>query len=560
MTLAAATIPTPTSAGQRESLPAVTPSSPYQHVLPRITNAPSADDYPIQVAVALTTTIVIPDYPLYYDSPIFQFSPDYQALPDGSLIAAPFRLELQQDSGILLLVGVLMTIFLRNAFVSGNYLRRIKVQRTLIFRMLFVSQVVAFVGLVPKTLSFLTPHVNCQGAEIGIAIASTSSIIFIMTGVLGYKAYKCLANSNFVLVTLAILTIGAISTSLADYITVRGARRLTGSCGRVDNLRWMRIFIILQLAQSFFLCCCFLFAVWKSRRSPVARDRISVRLSMDFGECAPSEKNHLLDRWEIITRSDPEEVVVSHESHQQNPGSVVHSETPTRQSSVREASASHSLPSSRLRLRRTTQVGDGNAARPLSSGPAASLAPSTFSRISHYMPRLFRAVMKDELCYTAMITVFCAIVAIIAVVGVTSERLLWFMGWACLYWAATSIFATHSLGRAVSRHEREDILQTAALYTRRWENERARTTRTSRNMASSNSIRSSANGTSNADSENPFDDAQAIHSTYRHSVLSSLDTASPSRLPSSRSSLIIYPTPTLQFPVASGRRTSLDST
>ncbi|KAJ3788970.1 hypothetical protein GGU10DRAFT_344723 [Lentinula aff. detonsa] len=542
MTLAA--IPTPTSTGQH-FLPTVNSSPSTLHVLPRITPAPSTDDYPTQVVVALTTTILIPDYSLYYDTPISQFSPNYQALSDGSLIASPYRLELQQDNGVLLLLSILVTIFLRNALVSGNYLRRIKVQRKVIFRMLFASQVIAFVGLVPKIASFLTPRVNCRSVEIVFAISSTSTIVLIMTGIFGYKAYKCLANSILVLVTLAILTIGAVGVSLADYITLRDATRLTGNCSRTDDIRWMRVFVVLQLVQSVFLCCCFLFAVWKSRRSPVARDRISVQLSMDFEGYIPSEKNPRVDQWDF-----GHEVLVSPPQS----GADVHLEVPTRQSSVQEESLS--LPSSRLRPRRTLQAEDENSLRPL-SGPAASLAPSTFSRISHYMPRLFRTVMKDELCYTTMITICCAILAVIAVVGVTSEGLLWFMDWACLYWAFTSILATHSLGRAVSRHERESMLQAAALHTRRWENERDRTTSADRNFPSSNRIRRTANGASNADSENPFDDARALTSSYNDSMTSSpSDTPSSPQSLSSTSSPPLYPSPTLQFPT-SGRTTPL---
>ncbi|KAJ4001241.1 hypothetical protein F5050DRAFT_31850 [Lentinula boryana] len=542
MTLAA--IPTPTSTGQH-FLPTVNSSPSTLHVLPRITPAPSSDDFPTQVVVALTTTILIPDYSLYYDTPISQFSPNYQALSDGSLIASPYRSELQQDNGVLLLLSILVTIFLRNAFVSGNYLRRIKVQRKVIFRMLFASQVIAFVGLVPKIVSFLTPRVNCRSVEIVIDISSTSSIVLIMTGILGYKAYKCLANSILVLVTLTILTIGALGVSLADYITLRDATRLSGNCSRTDDMRWMRVFVVLQLVQSVFLCCCFLFAVWKSRRSLVARDRISVQLSMDFEGYVPSEKNSRLDQWDF-----GHEVLVPPPQS----GADVHLEVPTRQSSVQEES--FSIPSSRLRPRRAIQAEDENSLRPL-SGPAASLAPSTFSRISHYMPRLFRTVMKDELCYTTMITICCAVLAVIAIVGVTSEGLLWFMDWACLYWAFTSILATHSLGRAVSRHERESMLQAAALHTRRWENERDRTTSADRNFSSSNRIRRTANGASNADCENPFDDTRALTSSYNDSM-----TSSPSDTPSSPQSLgltsspPLYPSRTLQFPT-SGRTTPL---
>lgn len=176
-----------------------------------------------------------------------------------------------------------------------------------------------------------------------------------------------------------------------------------------------------------------------------------------------------------------------------------------------------------------------------------------------------------------MITVCCATVAIIAVVGVTSEGLLWFMSWACLYCkfanltdlltsdlapgTVTSILATHSLGRAVDRHEKETVLQTAALHTRRWETERTRVTGVDRNFASSNRIRRFA--TRNTDSENPFDDTRALASAYNDSMLSSpSDTPSSPRSFSLRSGFPLCPSPTLQLPT-SGRTTplvSLDNT
>lgn len=165
---------------------------------------------------------------------------------------------------------------------------------------------------------------------------------------------------------------------------------------------------MLQLAQSIFLCCCctypssspvcvsiilflVLFAVWKSRHnSVVARDRISVPLSMDFEGYVPSEKAIHLDRSDFALGHNPDEVVGSYSQS----AVVFPSEIPTRQSSVREELSA--LPPSRLRIRSAAQAEDESSLRPLSSGPAVSLAPSTFSRISHYMPFLFRKVMKDE--------------------------------------------------------------------------------------------------------------------------------------------------------------------
>lgn len=144
-------------------LPAVTLSPTIPQILPRITDAPSDNDYPIEVVVQLTTTLLIPDYPLYYNTPISEFNPNYEAFPDGSLIAAPYRSDLEQASAELLMLSILITIFLRNVFVSGNYIRRVKVRRKILFRTMFITQAIAFVGLIPQIISFLGSHLNCTG-------------------------------------------------------------------------------------------------------------------------------------------------------------------------------------------------------------------------------------------------------------------------------------------------------------------------------------------------------------------------------------------------------------
>jgi hypothetical protein len=119
-------ISSPTFTGYVDPLPTTTLSPTIPHIKPRITPAPSAST--TEVVVKLTTTLLIPDYPLYYNTPIADFNPNYEAYPDGSLIAAPYRSDSEQANEALLLLSVLITIFLRNVFVSGNYIRRVKVR------------------------------------------------------------------------------------------------------------------------------------------------------------------------------------------------------------------------------------------------------------------------------------------------------------------------------------------------------------------------------------------------------------------------------------------------
>lgn len=106
-----------------------------------------------------------------------------------------------------------------------------------------------------------------------------------MSGIFGYKAYKCLDNSTVVLIPLSILTLGIMVVSLVDLITLRSAPRLTGerielmiivflalilqivSCLRTDSMLWMRVFIVIQLVQSLFLCCCCAFFFFVAKTS-----------------------------------------------------------------------------------------------------------------------------------------------------------------------------------------------------------------------------------------------------------------------------------------------------
>lgn len=53
-----------------------------------------------------------------------------------------------------------------------------------------------------------------------------------MTGILGFKAYKCLDSSIFVLLIILLFTIGVIGVSFMDFVALRGAARLSG----IDNL------------------------------------------------------------------------------------------------------------------------------------------------------------------------------------------------------------------------------------------------------------------------------------------------------------------------------------
>jgi len=303
----------------------------------------------------------------------------------------------------------------------------------------------------------------------------------------------------------------------------------------------MRVFIVIQLVQSLFLCCCFLYAVWKSRHSLVARYRISDRLSMDFQPFAASEKPP-----HSTFGHKPEEVGISPTAPHSDGDIKSNVDSPV-QSQSHERLSSPFLHRSELRHRRP-QSESTSTSCPLSRGRPASLAPSTLSRISHYMPMLFRRAMKDELWYTIMTSAAIIGVAIIAVVGMTQYR-LWLMVWVGIYWAVASIFATHSLGRAVRRHERESLIQDTALDQRRSETDRYRTpTAGGRNVSDTSS-------SNRWNRRMPIRTPETRALTFASSRDSELSLGSTRSL-DTRSNLPVSPSPTFHFPT-SGRTTPL---
>lgn len=115
-----------------------------------------------RVVVQLTTTLVIPDYNRYYNTPIHEFQPVYSTLGDGSLITQPFTDDLLQSNVNIFLMGILAMLFLRNVFVSGDYIRRAKLKKKGLFYLLFNSQMLAFPALIPVVASHFNRTIDCS--------------------------------------------------------------------------------------------------------------------------------------------------------------------------------------------------------------------------------------------------------------------------------------------------------------------------------------------------------------------------------------------------------------
>jgi hypothetical protein len=140
-----------------------------------------------EVIIQLSTTVTIPDYHRYYDAPIDSFAPAYYALPDGSLVTPTYLSNLRSAYFNLIFLCALIMIFFRNILVSGDYVRRGKVKKKGLFYLLFASQILGPVVLLPPLIAYFHESMDCTlcvvlyfrsvfGGLISPALVSLSSL------------------------------------------------------------------------------------------------------------------------------------------------------------------------------------------------------------------------------------------------------------------------------------------------------------------------------------------------------------------------------------------------
>ncbi|KAG9095563.1 hypothetical protein FS749_010218 [Ceratobasidium sp. UAMH 11750] len=94
--------------------------------------------------------------------------------------------------------------------------------------------------------------------------------------------------------------------------------------------------------------------------------------------------------------------------------------------------------------------------------PKLSSKSSDNQRGKMRMPKmmLLRAVMKDELFYTAMITLSCVVSTIGLVIGAANRRVLFSGGvWLEINWGVVSVLVIRSFAQVIARQERDAVLQ-----------------------------------------------------------------------------------------------------
>ena len=116
---------------------------------------------PTAVVIDLHTSVVIPDYHLYYAGPISTFHPEYHALGDGSLVAPPLIADLRSANVQLSLMSALAMFFLVTTMLSIQYLRRGKIKKKILFYIFSASQALGLASIITIIVPFFNQFVSC---------------------------------------------------------------------------------------------------------------------------------------------------------------------------------------------------------------------------------------------------------------------------------------------------------------------------------------------------------------------------------------------------------------
>lgn len=132
------------------------------HSTPAITPRAQPSPTVTQVVVDLTTQVIIPDFSRFYASTSpDSFQPIYHTFGDGSLVAPPLLDDLRINNIFLIITGCLLAIFLRNVFMSANYLWRGKVKKKGLFYFLFLSQLLGPIAIIPIIVAQFDRSADC---------------------------------------------------------------------------------------------------------------------------------------------------------------------------------------------------------------------------------------------------------------------------------------------------------------------------------------------------------------------------------------------------------------
>ncbi|KAI0704932.1 hypothetical protein BC835DRAFT_1410268 [Cytidiella melzeri] len=518
------------------STPADSTSAAISFVTPSPTSTPSFDSStsPNIVELHLHTTILIPDFSRYYKGDIRNFHPNYHALADGSLVATPFISDLRSANLQLAYVSAFIAFFCITSWSAIQYIRRGKVKRKGLFYALLASQILGLGASVIVIVPFFNQFISCARTWASGLILATLSYTVLMTGILGFKAYRCLDSSKSILVVLGVVRATIFSFLALELAKTASTRRLSGGCSPTFTETSLGIILLLHAAESAFISGCLLCAVWKASRSSAVWGRVSISVSVrdlqDFrgiDEYKTSQEDQ--DRyprgwWDYIPQAPIEAQVDTRSQGAAN--------EPFRWAHTRASSAVSSHLASRSHNAVITALG----AQPIAPHSRDRIRPhvrstspppaSIKSRLSKYMPRMqvFREVVKNELTYCAFVTVVWLTVALVSLLSMKDKVPTRSAGLAAMTWILLCIFTFGSFGEVVRRHERDAILQHPSawdpMYRAELEASRAFATGQSRRPYSPVSVLSRVT-TRSPGSMNPFSDAYSMPSADHLSRASS---------------------------------------
>ncbi|KAI0348654.1 hypothetical protein BDW22DRAFT_112554 [Trametopsis cervina] len=426
---------------------------------------------PNAVEIDLHTTIIIPNYEIYYGTNISSFKPNYHALGDGSLVATPFIADISSANVQLACTSALAAFFCVTSWITVQYIRHGKIKRKGLFYVLLCSQLLGLAAMLIFIVPSFNQSVDCHVMTTIVVIFVGISYSLMMTGILGFKAYRCLNSSRLVLVAIAVLRMALLGLLVAEVIELTPHRRLSGGCLTSFTTIFSSAIIVLQTVESAFISGCFLLAMWRSSRSSIVQGRLSISVSvrdppeiriMDGLE-ALQDRTEQMPRgwWDYVPSGPHSEVPVDEKTHDR-PATTLTRDTSMATSRAGTRPHNSVIPENNGRSWHPQSYGPAQRhGRPISPSPG-----SVRSRLSRYMPRmqLFRQVVKNELAYTVFSTILSLVTGLLSILGMSTTTFMDSAGWVCVNWLLLSIFSMGSFGRVVRRHERDALLQHPAAW------------------------------------------------------------------------------------------------
>ncbi|KAF8587262.1 hypothetical protein K439DRAFT_832018 [Ramaria rubella] len=427
------------------------------------------------IVFPLTTTITISSLPTPLPTALVSFIPSYNARSDGSLITFQYMQEVSDANVQIFIVGSLLMLFTRNAIVSIEYLYRSRSKDKTLFYLLLASQLLGPACFISLAVSYLTTKVNCTIIYMMSLVFIALSLSFLITGILGIKAYRCLDRSRVVLTVVSILQAATTVLLCFDASRLRSHRLSSGNCtvtGPNGYFPFVPICISLLFLQSLFICLCFVYTVWKASAYSAAQGRLSLAVSL---ETIADERDHPVSPapavraesrgwWDYVPQPRYEASGAQRTTDGDNRvfGSVSRifgyagepfNALPQRKPSV---TSEKPLPQPHRPMVRLPE--DPREPLPRVTSSTLSLQQRWVGRLSR-MP-FVRIAMRDELIHAAAIASNGLLTLILVAVSLVKPTMRCDpLVWIGIYWLVTSVVVMHSFSRVVKRHEREAILR-----------------------------------------------------------------------------------------------------